>query len=387
MRNRFYFDNAASTSVDSRVLEAMIPYFSDNYGNASSMHFFGAKAKAVLSDARARIAQCINAQPEEIIFTSSGTEANNLALKGIAHAYRGNGKHLIVSSIEHDCILNTCQWLTDQRFEVSYIPVNESGVVDPAILQRMIRKDTLLVSVMHVNNELGTLQPISEIGKICYEHGVLFHSDCCQSFGKTPIDVSRQHIDLLSLNAHKIYGPKGAGALFLRKGVSIAPIFHGGGQESGRRSSTENIPAIVGFAKAAEISIMEMESEYKRISDLQSAFLTHLFGNYESAYLNGDSNERLPYIVNFSFHGLEGETIRLLLLLEEAGIAVSTGSACSSNGNSGNASHVLQAIGLNPFEARGAIRISFGRYNTMDEVWYLSESIGKLLGKLNSIYS
>jgi cysteine desulfurase len=387
MKFRFYFDNAATTPIDPRVLESMLPYFSEIYGNASSMHSFGTKAKSALSYARSVLAECIHAQPGEILFTSSGTEANNLALKGIALANKDKGAHIIVSTLEHDCILNSCQWLSGQGFKVSYIPVDSSGIVDPLTLERMIRKDTVLVSVMHVNNEIGTIQPIGQVGKLCRDNGIFFHSDACQSFGKIPIDVDLLNIDLLTLNAHKIYGPKGVGALYLRKGIKIEPLLHGGGQESGKRSSTENIPAIAGFAKAAEICMDEMKSESSRITRMRDFLYDFLSGNYDEFYLNGDFHQRLPNNLNFSFHGLEGEAIRLLLLLDESGIAVSAGSACSSNDKSANASHVLQAIGLNPFEARGGIRVSLGRFNTIEEVTELTHAIDSTVGQLNSIFS
>jgi cysteine desulfurase len=302
-------------------------------------------------------------------------------------ANRQKGMHIIVSAIEHDCILNTCRWLASQGFSISYLPVDRDGLVILSLLEKMIRKDTILVSVMHANNEVGTIQPIAAIGRICRENGVLFHTDACQSFGKVPLNVAEQNIDLLTLNAHKIYGPKGIGALYLRKGLQLTPMLHGGGQEAGRRSSTENIPAIVGFATAAEISINEMRTEHDRISQMQDYLHNFLYKNYEDYYLNGHRSKRLPHNLNFSFHGMEGEAIRLLLLFDESGIAVSAGSACSSNDKSNNASHVLQAIGLNPFEARGAIRVSFGRYNTIDEVKTFTETIGSVVGQLNSIFS
>jgi cysteine desulfurase len=387
MKKRIYLDNAATTRIDPRVLDAMIPFFNENYGNASSMHDFGSKAKVALHNARKTIAESIHALPEEIIFTSSGTEANNLALKGVAMANRSIGNHIIVSSIEHDCILNTAHWMEEQGFRVTYVPVDSSGIVDPKLLERVIRPDTILVSVMHVNNEIGTIQPLKEIGQVCQHYGVLLHSDACQSFGKIPINVQTQNIDMLTLNAHKMYGPKGVGALFIRKGVDIKTMMHGGGQESGLRSSTENIPAIAGFAKATELCLEEMESESKRIKAMRDFLANYLLENYEDFYINGSQEHRLYNNLNFSFHGLEGETIRLLLLLDEMGIAVSAGSACSSNDKSNNASHVLQAIGLNQFEARGAVRVSFGRYNTMDEVKIFTEIIGSVVGQLNSIFS
>lgn len=387
MKKRIYFDNAATTRIDQRVLDAMIPFFTESYGNASSMHEFGSKAKEALSNSRKTIADSIHAMPDEIIFTSSGTEANNLAIKGVAVKNRSKGNHIIVSSIEHDCILNTSHYLGEQGFSITYLPADSSGIIDPQLLKKALRPDTILVSVMHANNEIGTIQPLQEIGKTCHEHGVLLHTDACQSFGKIPINVLTQNIDLLTLNAHKIYGPKGIGALYIRKGISIIPMLHGGGQESGVRSSTENIPAIVGFAKATELCINEMASESNRIKEMRDYFANYLLTNYEDVYINGSQQHRLYNNLNFSFHGLEGETIRLLLLLDEMGIAVSAGSACSSNDKSNNASHVLQAIGLNQFEARGAVRVSFGRFNTMEEVKCFTEIIGSVVGQLNSIFS
>jgi cysteine desulfurase len=387
MKQRIYFDNAATTPIDPRVLESMLPCFTDFYGNASSLHDFGTKAKSILSRSRTIIAECIHAKPEELIFTSSGTEANNLALKGVALANSSKGMHIIVSSIEHDCVLNTCKWLAGQGFSISYIPVDGDGIIDPVILERMIRKDTILVSVMHANNEIGTIQPLEHIGRICRDKEILFHTDACQSFGKIPVDVLDLNTDLVTLNAHKIYGPKGIGALYIRKGIRIIPLLHGGGQEAGLRSSTENIPAIVGFATAAQICMNEMKMEGRRIAQMRDYLYNFLFENYEDFYLNGHPTNRLYNNLNFSFHGLEGEAIRLLLMLDETGIAVSAGSACSSNDKSSNASHVLQAIGLNQFEARGGIRVSFGRFNTMEEVFSFGHALENTVGQLNSIFS
>jgi cysteine desulfurase len=387
MRKRIYFDNAASTPVDPRVLEAMIPVFTETYGNASSMHDYGSQAKEILYNSRKIVAASINALPEEILFTSSGTEANNLALKGITEANRAKGNHIIISAIEHDCVLKTSKWLAEQGFDISYLPVDLNGIVRISMLEQLIRPGTIMVSIMHVNNEIGAIQPLKEIGLICHKYGILLHSDACQSYGKIPIDVSSQPIDLLTLNAHKIYGPKGAGALYVRKGIAIKPILHGGGQENGLRSSTENIPAIAGFAKAAELCLNEMNSDARRMKKMRDYFIAFLHENFDDIYINGNPDQCLSNILNFSFHGLEGEAIRLLLLLDEKGVAVSAGSACSSNDKSNNASHVLQAIGLNPFEARGAIRVSFGRFNTMNEVMYFTHILSEVVGQLNSIFS
>ncbi len=386
MQAGIYLDNAATTCIDKRVLETMLPYFYDFYGNASSLHTLGTEAKEILERSRLQIAACIGARPDEVIFTSGGTEANNFALKGVAFAQKSKRKHIIISSIEHDCILNTCKWLEEQGFFITYLPVDTDGIVDLNVLQRTISDQTILVSVMHANNEIGTIQPIKEIGTICKKYNTIFHSDACQSFGKIPINVSEGYIDMLTVNSHKIYGPKGVGALYLRRGVNIVPLLHGGGQEEGYRSSTENIPGIVGFAKAAELAASEMDDENYRLTALRNKLTAFLYDNFDNVYINGHNQKRLPGHLSFSFHGLEGETIRLLLLLDEMGIAVSAGSACSSNhGNS--ASHVLQAIGLNPFEARGAIRVSMGRFTTESEIDSFQQSLKFKVLQLNSIFS
>ncbi|MEI6682536.1 MAG: cysteine desulfurase family protein [Bacteroidota bacterium] len=384
---RIYLDNAATTCVDERVMEIMHSLFTQAYGNASSLHHYGTQAKELLENSRATLANCIGADPDEIFFTSGGTEANNWALKGIAHANRHKGKHIIVSSIEHDCILNTCKWLEDEGFFITYLPVDPEGIVDLAALKEAINPKTILVSVMHANNEIGTIQPVTEIGRICREHNLYFHSDGCQSFGKIPLDVNQQSIDLLTINAHKIFGPKGTGALYIRKGTAIVPLLHGGGQEGGLRSTTENIPAIAGFARAAELCMAEMEQEGLRLTSLRKKLTAFLFSNFDNAYLNGHEEKRLPGHFSFSFHGFEGETIRLLFLLDEAGIAVSAGSACSSNDRSHSASHVLQAIGLNPFEARGGIRVSMGRFTTGEEIDRFIENLERSFNSLTSIFS
>ncbi len=385
--NKIYLDNAATTQMDRRVLDVMLPYFTDFFGNASSLYAEGVQAKESLEKFRSKLAGFINAQSDEIVFTSGGTEANNLALKGIAFANRSKGNHIIVSAIEHDCILNTCKWLESQGFYITYLPVDENGFVDLDKLSRFINPKTILVSVMHANNEIGTIQPISLIGKLCKERGVYFHTDACQSFGKIPIDVEAQNVSLMTLNAHKIYGPKGVGCLYIKKGVNITPLLHGGGQEFGIRSTTENIAGIAGFVKAADLCINEMETESKRLLSLRTKLIKTLQDSFEGFYVNGSTTQRLANNLNFGISGLEGETIRLLLFLDEKGIAVSTGSACSNNDTTKSASHVLQAIGKDPFEARGAIRIGMGRFNTEEDIDYFTETLTNILKQLKPIFS
>ncbi|HOT14630.1 MAG TPA: cysteine desulfurase family protein [Bacteroidales bacterium] len=382
-----YLDNAATTPTDPRVIEAMMPYFTQIYGNASSMHTYGTRSKEALENSRAKIASYIGCQPDELLFTSSGSESNNMALKGIAFANRNKGNHIIVSAIEHDCILNTCKWLEEEGFSITLVPVDSYGTLDLQALERAIKPETILVSVMYANNEIGTIQPIAEIGAICRKHNILFHSDACQSFGKLPIDVVKSNIDLLTINAHKIYGPKGIGALYVRKNTRITPILHGGGQENGLRSSTENIAVIVCFAKAAELAIKDMDNENIKLFTLQKSIIDDLSENMEGFYLNGHPNNRIPGHLSFSFQGLEGDTIRLLLMLDEMGIAVSAGSACSSNHGGDGTSHVLKAIGLNQFEARGAIRVSMGRYTTDSDIEIFKKTIKQKVLQLNSIFS
>jgi cysteine desulfurase len=301
------------------------------------------------------------------VFTASGTESNNLALKGVAFANSHKGRHIIVSAIEHDCILRTAGWLERQGFSVTYLPVGNDGLLNLTALEESLTAHTLLVSVMHANNEIGTIQPVEEIGRICRERNVYFHTDACQSFGKIPVNANAIKADLLTVNAHKLHGPKGVGALFIRSGLPFEPQLHGGGQERGLRSSTENIPGIIGFVRAAEMACRDQEAELMRITGFQQKIITSLRRDIDGIYFNGSLHNRLPHNINFCIDGLEGEGIRLQLLLDEAGVCVSTGSACSSN-EAGNPSHVLQAIGLDPFRARGGIRLSLGRYSTEDDV-------------------
>jgi len=387
MDGRIYLDNGASTKVDPVVVKEMLPYFTEQFGNPSSLHADGVAARDAVDRARARIASIIGARPDEIVFTSGGTESNNLAIKGIAYANVKKGKHLIVSAIEHDCVINSCKWLETQGFEVTYLPVNRTGLVGLSELEAAMRKDTVLVSIMHGNNEIGTVQPIEEMGKLCREREVYFHTDACQSFGKLRIDVQRQKLDLITINAHKIHGPKGVGALFVRGGTTISPWQHGGGHEFGIRSSTENVPGIVGFGKAAELCSSGLEEESARLCRLRDRIIDGVSEKVAYAYLNGHRTKRLPNNVNFGFSGFEGEAIKLMLQLDEADISVSTGSACSSNQGESRPSHVLTAIGLNPVEARGALRVTLGKYNTEEEVDIFLQALPKAMESLRSISS
>jgi cysteine desulfurase len=384
-KERIYLDNAATTRLDPRVMEVMRPWFTEYYGNASSLHQFGTEARDALENARSDIAALIHAKAEEIYFTSGGTESNNLALKGIAFGSRRKTSRIIVSAIEHDCILNTCKYLEELGFEIVYLPVDEYGLVDPETVRNAINASTLLVSVMHANNEIGTIEPIAEIGRICREKSVPFHTDACQTFGKIPLNVEEMNIDIMSLNAHKIHGPKGVGALYLRQGLHVEPQLFGGGQEKGIRSSTENIPGIIGFVEAAKLCTNELSSEMERLRALQHRTMKVLESVNSNIYINGHREFRLPNNIHIGIEGLEGETIRLLLLLDEEGIAISTGSACSSNAGASGASHVLQATGLNPFQARGGIRISLGRFTTEDEIEQFLGIFARSLKKLNPI--
>jgi cysteine desulfurase len=383
--SRIYLDNSASTRVHPAVVEAMLPYFTEDYGNPSSLHAAGREAKEAVERSRATLAGILGAQPQEIVFTSGGTEANNLALKGVAFANRERGRHLVISAIEHDSILNPCRWLAAQGFRVTCIPVDEFGRVNLEELAKAIGDETILVSIMHANNEIGTIQPIAEIGELCRERGVYFHSDACQSFTQLPIDVRESPFDLLTINAHKIHGPKGVGALFIRDGVTISPWQQGGGHERGLRSSTENVPGIVGFAAAAELCRRERDTQVARITALRDRIIHEVVAFAPEAYLNGHSTERLPNNVNLGFRGLEGQAIRLLLELDDAGIAVSSGSACSSNQAENQPSHVLRAIGRNPVEARGALRVSLGRDTTKQEVDCFLSSLSQVLDNMRTI--
>jgi cysteine desulfurase len=375
--NGVYLDYAATTPVDPRVVRAMLPFMSDKFGNAMSLHSFGQDAKIALEKSRQIIAEFINAQSNEIIFTSSATESNNMALKGIAMANKDKGNQIIISSIEHPCIVESAKWLEKQGFEIIKIPVDSCGMINSENIKKAITKKTILVSIIYASNEIGTIQPIQEIGKICREAGVYFHTDAVQSFGKIDIDVKKMNIDLLTASSHKIYGPKGAGLLFVRQGVKIEPLLHGGGQERGLRGSTVNVPAIVGFAKAVEICKKESKKENIRLIKLRDYLIKKIL-KIEGSHLNGHKKQRLSNNVNVRFDFIEGES--LIIQLDMLGIACSTGSACSSF--SLEPSLVLLATGLKPEQAHGSLRISLGRFTTKKETDYLLKNLPKIIKKL-----
>ncbi|MCK9442317.1 MAG: cysteine desulfurase NifS [Methanothrix sp.] len=378
---RIYLDHAATTPLAPEVLEAMLPYFTDYYGNASSLHSFGREAKEAIEDARIKIASLINAKPSEIYFTSGGTESDNLALKGIAWRNKKKGCHIITSSIEHPAILEVCKVLAKQGFEVTYLPVTKEGLVELTALESAIRKDTILISIMHANNEIGTIQPLHEIGKIAKEKDIYFHSDSVQTTGKIPLDVNYLGVDALSVSGHKLYGPKGIGVLFVRKGVKIESIQQGGGHESGLRSGTENVPGIVGLGRTAEMARDTMVEEANRLTALRDHLKDFVLSRIEESWLNGHPSKRLPNNLNFGFKYIEGES--LLLYLDALGIAASTGSACSSKKLT--ASHVLTAIGLKPEYSHGSLRLTLGRSNTLDDVNLAGQAIEKSVIRLRKM--
>jgi cysteine desulfurase len=380
-KKRIYMDYAATTPVDPRVFKAMMPYFTEKFGNTMSLHSFGQEVKIALEESRKKIADFINAESEEIIFTSSATESNNLTLKGIAWTNKNKGKHIIISSIEHPCIMESAKWLEKQGFNITRLLVDRYGLINPEDVKRAINKETILVSIIHASNEIGTIQSIAEIGKICKERGVYFHTDAVQSFGKILIDVNKMNIDLLTASSHKMYGPKGIALLYIRKGTKIEPILHGGGQETGLRSSTVNIPAIVGLAKSCEIAKKVREREVQRITKLRDKLIKGVLEKISGSYLNGSLKNRLFNNANFWFEGVEGESI--VIQLDLAGIAVSTGSACSSVNLS--PSHVLLAIGLKDEQAHGSLRISLGRWTTEKEINYLLKILPEIINNLRKI--
>uniref|UniRef100_A0A7C3RLA9 Cysteine desulfurase IscS n=1 Tax=Dictyoglomus thermophilum TaxID=14 RepID=A0A7C3RLA9_DICTH len=381
MKREVYLDYAATTPIRPEVFQAMKPYLTKEFGNPSSIHHFGRQARIAIEEAREKIAKALGAKNEEIIFTSGGTESNNMALKGVAYALSHKGKHVITSSIEHHAILEPCHFLEKLGFEITYLPVDKEGFIDPDSLKKAIRKDTILISIMHANNEIGTIEPIEELTKIAKEYEIYFHTDAVQTVGHIPVNVDKLGVDLLSISAHKFYGPKGIGALYIRKGTKIHPFIHGGEQEQRKRAGTENVAGIVGMGKAIEISILELDKERERLINLRDYFIKEIEKRIEDVYLNGPREKRLPNNINFSFAYIEGESILLNLDLE--GIAVSTGSACSSA--SLEPSHVLSAIGL-PIElAHSAVRFTLGYYTTKEDLDYTLEVLEKTVKRLRDI--
>jgi cysteine desulfurase len=375
---RIYMDHAGTTQPYLDVYKAMESFFGEKFGNPSSIHSFGREADKTLDDTRRTVADFLGVAAEEIFFTSGGTESDNLALKGVAFANADKGKHIITSSIEHHAILRTCEWLEKQGFSVTYLPVDKYGLVSPEELEKAIRKDTILVSIMHANNEIGTIEPIDELGRVCRQHNVYFHTDAVQTFGKIPIKMD--NIDLLSVSSHKIYGPRGVGALFIRKGVKIEPLIHGGNQERGMRSGTENIAGIVGFAKAVELAKKNMKKDSERLTKLRDKLIEGIL-KIPDSWLNGHPEKRLPANAHFCFRYIEGEA--LVLHLDMKGIAASTGSACSSKEL--KPSHTLLAIGLRPEEAHGSLRLTLGKDNTEKEVDYVLSVLPGIVENLRKI--
>ncbi|MEA1905920.1 MAG: cysteine desulfurase NifS [Euryarchaeota archaeon] len=375
---RIYLDHAATTAVDREVMQAMTPYFTERFGNASSLHTFGRDANQALARARAEVADALGASAEEIIFTSGGTESDNLALRGVLLGHKG---HIITSSIEHPAILKTCQYLERLGCDVTYLPVDADGLVDPGDVESAITSETRLISVMHANNEIGTIQPISEIGAIATDHGIPFHTDAVQSFGKTELDVRKMNIDMLSLSSHKIYGPKGVGALYVSKELKIDPLLYGGGHEMGIRAGTENISGIVGFAKAVSLACERFESDTAHLVKLRDMLINGMFDSIDDLFLNGHRAKRLPNNANLRFMFVEGEA--MLMHLDINGIAASTGSACSSA--SLDPSHVLLALGIPQEDVHGSIRFTLGRENTEEEIKYVLEVFPTIIEKLRAI--
>jgi len=375
---QIYLDNAATTKVDEKVIKEMLSYFNEKFGNASSQHLVGQEAKRALEESRHVIAKSINAKDDEIIFTSGGTESNNLALKGLFFANKeaGTGKnHIITTKIEHDCVLNSCKWLEKNGARITYLNANSEGFIDINQLKNSITPETLVVSVIHGNNEIGTIQDIETIGKICREKNVYFHIDACQSYTKTDINVKKQNLDLVTLNSHKIHGPKGVGALYIRESIKITPLAHGGGHERGIRNGTENVSGIVGFAKAVKIA---SSSDIRRMREMRDYLIKEIL-KIPNTKLNGSKGDkRLANNINISFNNIEGEAIGGYL--DSYGICSSTGSACSSH--SLETSHVLKAIGLSDLQANTSLRLSLSKYTTKEEIDYTLEILNKVIEKL-----
>ncbi len=378
---RIYMDYAATTPMLPEVAEVMQPYFSQKFGNPSSIHSMGQEARDAVEHARSQAAALIACRPEDVVFNGGGTEADNHAIKGVCLAGREKGNHIITTAIEHHAVLSTCNYMKKLGFDVTVVPVDSNGMVDPDDIKNAITAKTLLVSVMHANNEVGAIQPIEEIGSITRNAGVYFHVDAVQTAGHLPIDVDRMGIDLLSASAHKLYGPKGVGMLFVRGGTRIVPLLHGGEQENDRRAGTENVPGIAGFGKAAEIARVEMREEAERLTGYRDRLIDSVLGRVADTYLNGPRTSRLPNNTNFSFDFIEGESI--LMYLDAEGICASTGSACSSA--SSEPSHVLMALGIPVERARGSVRFTLGRWTSEEDVGRVLEALPRIVEKLRAM--
>ena len=379
--NRVYMDNGATTRVTEPVFEAMKPYFCEVYGNPSSVHSFGRESRHVVEEAREQVAKALNAEPREIYFTGCGTESDNWAVRGAAYANIKKGKHIITTNIEHHAILHTCEQLEKEGFEVTYLPVDEYGFITAEQLEAAIRPDTTIVSVMMANNEIGTIEPIAELAKVCNAKGVLFHTDAVQAIGSVKIDVKEMGIDMLSLSGHKFHAPKGIGALYVRKGVRLQHLINGGGQERGQRAGTENLASIVGIGKAIKIAAANIDKHNEQLSAIRDHMINRILTEIPYTRLNGHPEQRLPGNVNVCFRFIEGEA--LLLSLDIKGIAASSGSACTSG--SLDPSHVLLAIGLPHEIAHGSLRISFGDFNTEDDVYYIVEKLKGIVSRLREM--
>ncbi|HOU75786.1 MAG TPA: cysteine desulfurase NifS [Candidatus Dojkabacteria bacterium] len=381
MQRTIYVDNSATTSVDSRVIAEMLPFFEQGYGNASTIYTIGQNSKMAIEKARGQVAFALGCLPEEIFFTSGGTESDNWAIIGTVDANTTKGKHIITSAIEHHAVLDTCKYLQKKGYEITYLPVDKDGLVSVDDLKKAIRKDTILISIMFANNEIGTIQPIEKIGEIARQNGIPFHTDAVQAVGNIPIDLSKLPVDMLSLSAHKFRGPKGVGVLYVKKGIKLEPFMHGGGQERKKRAGTENVPGIVGLGKAIELACKDIDAKSKKLIALRERLITGIMKNIEDVRINGHREQRLPGNANFSFAKVEGESI--LLLLDSKGICASSGSACTSG--SLDPSHVLLAIGLSHEVAHGSVRFTLSDRNTEDDVDYIIEVMPEIIKKLREM--